>query len=134
MTGRPARQVVYDAGVLLAADRGDDRFASLHLRYLSSRFTPIVPSPVLTQVWRDGSRQARLARAIRGCLIEPASATLAKKAGVLLGRAGCSDAVDAIVVASAIAHEAVIATGDPDDLRALWEAAETGQAPPLLIF
>ncbi|MGH8930195.1 MAG: twitching motility protein PilT [Egibacteraceae bacterium] len=106
----------------------------MHLRYLSYRFTPIVPSPVLTQVWRDGTRRARLARAVRGCLIEPTSATLAKKAGVLLGRAGQYDAVDAIVVASAIAHETLIATSDPDDLRALWEVAETGQVPPLLIF
>ncbi|MGH8907039.1 MAG: hypothetical protein ACRD0K_11095 [Egibacteraceae bacterium] len=59
---------------------------------------------------------------------------MAKKAGVLLGRARCSDAVDAIVVASAIAHEALIAASDPDDLCALWDAAQTGCPPPLLIL
>ncbi|KAA2248882.1 type II toxin-antitoxin system VapC family toxin [Solihabitans fulvus] len=112
--------VVYAAGALLAAERGDDRFQTLHLHCLSQEICPIVPAPVLAQVWRDGARQARLSRALRGCVVEPTSEVVARNAGVLLGRSGTSDAVDAIVVTTAIHHAALVATSDPDDLNLLW--------------
>lgn len=44
----------------------------------------IVLTPVLTEVWRGGARQARLSIALRGCEILAPDERLAKVAGVLL--------------------------------------------------
>lgn len=107
---------VLDAGALIAAERLDRRARSL----FRERTGPlIIPAPVLAQVWRDGTRQARLARLVRarGTIVEPFDGVRAKAAGVLLGRSGTSDIVDASVVLSARAHKAVVLTSDPDDLR-----------------
>jgi hypothetical protein len=53
----------------------------------------------------------------------PTSLDLARLAGDLLGRAGRSDAIDAIVAAEALSGTpAVILTSDPGDLAALVEA------------
>jgi predicted nucleic acid-binding protein len=124
--------VVYDAGALLAAERDDRRFMAVHMRFLRAERMLVVPSPVLTQSWRGGARQASLARVLRACLIEPTSEVIARNAGVLLGRSRTSDAVDAIVVATAINHGALIVTRDPDDLNLLWESAGTATKPAVI--
>jgi len=118
--------VIYDAGALIAAERGDQRFRALHSRWLSHEISPVVPSPVLAQVWRNGARQAGLARVLRGCRVLPTSEDIARHAGVLLGRSRLTDAIDAIVIATAIAFHAAVVTNDCDDLRRLWDAADTG--------
>jgi predicted nucleic acid-binding protein len=84
-----------------------------------------VPSPVLTQAWRGWSTQARLARLVAGCRVLAPDERLARQAGALLGRTGTSDAVDAIVVATAIALGAGIITSDIDDIKRLADAADT---------
>jgi hypothetical protein len=115
--------VVYDAGALLAAERGDDRLRALHQRFLLHGISPYVPTPVLTQAWRGGSRQVGLARVLKGCAVQPPDEDIAKRAGVLLGLSGTADAVDAIVVATAIKLVATVVTSDPKDLRILSDAA-----------
>jgi hypothetical protein len=52
-------------------------------------------------------------------------------AGILGGRAGTSDVVDATVVVMAAAAGAIIWTSDPQDIRAL--AAKSGVRPGLAI-
>ncbi|MDQ3757358.1 MAG: twitching motility protein PilT [Actinomycetota bacterium] len=82
--------------------------------------TPLViPSGVLAQVWRDGSRQARLAALVRSTAthIEVLDEPTAKAAGVLCGRSGSADVVDAAVVLAAKARGAVVVTTDVGDLR-----------------
>lgn len=123
--------VVYDSGALIAAERDLPRFRVVHRRFLARERLIAVPSPVLTQVWRGGARQARLAWTVRGCEVLPTSEADARAAGVLLGRSKTADAVDAIVVATAIRLRAVVVTSDPDDIDLLWRSAETGD-PPLL--
>lgn len=123
--------VVYDAGALLAAERDDRLFRLAHRRFLDKECRIVVPTPVLTQAWRGGSRQALLSRILRPCSVLPTSEGLAREAGVLLGRSHTSDAVDAIVVATALRLNALVVTSDPDDLDLLWRSAETGK-PPLL--
>lgn len=71
--------VTYDAGALIFAR---------HRQAVSRGFVPVVPAPVIWQVWHDGLRQVRLARFLKGCWIEPVDDELARTAGVLLGRAG----------------------------------------------
>jgi len=115
--------VVYDAGALLAAERGDDRLRALHRRFLLHGISPCVPTPVLAQAWRDGSRQVGLTRVLRGCAMLPTDADVAKQAGVLLGRSRTADAIDAIVVATAMKLTATVVTSDPKDLLVLSDAA-----------
>jgi PIN domain len=132
LTRLPKRAVVYDTGALLAADRHDDRFQILHTYCLRHEISPIVPAPVLTQAWRGGTRQARLSKVLRGCGVEPTSEVIARNAGVILGRANATDAVDAIVIATAIAHDALIVTSDPDDISLLWGASGTSSKLAIL--
>lgn len=108
-----------DSGALIAADRYDRRFWTA-ARSNDEVFT--VPAVVLAEVWR-GARNANLARALDGCDLEVLDIELAKVAGVLCGRAGTSDPVDALVVASAARRGDDIITTDPDDLRALAAVA-----------
>lgn len=119
----PNTPFVYDTGALLAADRADRRLRSIHANALLLNRRVVVPTPVLTQAWRDGGKQARLSKLLGGCEIEPTSEGTAKAAGVLLGTSGTSDAIDAIVVATALALDAHILTSDPKDLNRLAAAA-----------
>jgi predicted nucleic acid-binding protein len=117
------RAFVYDAGALIAAERDDNELGVRHARAVRRNRRPLVPTPVLTQVWRGGARQARLSMVLHGCDIEPTSEQIARAAGVLLSHSGTADAVDAIVVATAAELHAVVVTSDPIDLRRIAEAA-----------
>ncbi|MBO0867678.1 MAG: PIN domain-containing protein [Micromonosporaceae bacterium] len=120
---------MYDAGALVAADRGDRRVWAEFATAVAQRRPIIVPSPVLTQAWRGWRTQARLARLLGGCRVLPPEESVAKQAGELLGLSKTTDAVDAIVVATAIALRAVIVTSDlPDmtrDMTRLVDSAQT---------
>jgi predicted nucleic acid-binding protein len=85
----------------------------------------VVPTPVLTQVWRGWPAQARLAKLLGGTRMLPPDESLARQAGVLLGLSKTSDAVDAIVVATAIALRAAIMTSDVGDITRLADCADT---------
>lgn len=81
-----------------------------------------VPSAVLAELYRGRRYDAPLDRLLksRGLVVCELTAQIARTAGHLLARAKLSSAhaVDAFVVATALTFErAVIATGDPEDLR-----------------
>ncbi|MFL6053880.1 MAG: PIN domain-containing protein [Actinoallomurus sp.] len=86
-----------------------------------------------TESARDHRGRVREADVFRlWCVIDTPSEAIAKRAGELLGRTRTSDAVDAIVVATAIDRKAtLILTSDPDDLKALLQAADV-KLPPLI--
>jgi hypothetical protein len=111
--------LVLDAGALVAIDRGD-RALTAKLRVaerggLELRSTGIV----LTEVWRDaGGQQANLARLLKAVDVQAVDRRLGQEAGVLLGRAGVTDAADATVVAAAVSGDCVL-TSDPTDIRKL---------------
>jgi PIN domain nuclease of toxin-antitoxin system len=116
-------RLVLDAGALLAVERGDREIAALLKRELLAGRVPLTHGGVVAQVWRGGSgRQARLARLLPGVDVTPLDDALGRRAGVLLGRARGTDAVDAAVIAIA-ADGDIVLTSDPDHLRALAEAA-----------
>lgn len=115
--------VVYDAGALLAAERGDDRIRALHRRFLLQGVSPCVPAPVLAQTWRGGPKQVGMTRVLKGCEILPTDEDVAKRAGVLLGLSRTADAVDAVVVATAVKLTATVVTSDPKDLQVISDAA-----------
>ncbi|MBL9017928.1 MAG: hypothetical protein JNL83_27325 [Myxococcales bacterium] len=85
-----------------------------------------VPAGVIAQVWRDGRRQARLARllALDDVEVVALDGLAARAAGQLCGVTGTTDVVDASVVLCARARAHRIATSDPDDLARLDPAAE----------
>lgn len=114
-------KAVLDAGALVAVDRRD-RMIGAQLRVLQQQGTPIrVSSAVVGQAWRDGRKQANLARVLAGVGLEPVSGDDGKRIGELLARAGSADVVDAHVALMA-AHADVILTSDPGDIRALLQA------------
>ncbi|MFL6114775.1 MAG: twitching motility protein PilT [Catenulispora sp.] len=115
--------LIYDAGALIAADRGDRLFALVHGKALSpGNPPPVIPAAVLGQVWRDGAKQARLARLLKSVSIEPLDETTSKEAGILCGRSATSDVIDASVVALAMRYRAGIVTSDPGDIAKLIDA------------
>lgn len=112
-----------DAGALVAVERGDREVAALLKRELLAGRAPLTHGGVVAQVWRGGSgRQAQLARLLPGVEVVPLDDVLGRRAGVLLGRARGTDAIDAAVVAIA-ADGDIVLTSDPDDLHSLAEAA-----------
>lgn len=63
-------------------------------------------------------------------MLDSPSAATAERAGELLGRAGTGDAVDALVVATAIEMgAATIFTRDPGDLQALLDVTDAPALP-----
>ncbi len=86
---------------------------------------------MVAQVWRDGSRQVRLARLLGSgqVQVQPLDRDEAQTTGVLCGEAGTKDIVDASVVLLARKLAAVIVTSDPDDLRRI----DPGGAAPRVL-
>jgi hypothetical protein len=112
-----------DTGALIAYERGGREIAA-RLKYAGRRGTRItVPAPCIVEAWRGGPRSARIARLLAGANVEVLGLQLARVAGVLLGRTGTDDPVDAVVVAGARIRGDAILTGDPDDLGRLADAA-----------
>lgn len=111
---------VYDAGALIALDRDERSMRSKHRLALDEGRVVHVPAVVVTQVWRDPRRQHSLGSILLSCEITNVDAELARSAGVLCKRAGTDDAVDALVVASAITTgPAIVWTSDRKDLEHL---------------
>src|SRR5215210_5876259 len=77
--------VVYDAGVLVAADKNDRRAWAEHKARLELGIIPSVPSPVLAQVSRS-PQQTQLRRFLTGCAVTPLVESEAHEAGRLLGK------------------------------------------------
>ena len=115
-------EVVYDAAVLIAADRNDRRAWAEHKFLLKEGVVPLVPSAVLAQVSRS-ARQAQLPRFLRGCIVVPLDEPMAHAAGRLLAAARTADVVDACVVIVAMRFHARIVTGDPGDIEDLVAAS-----------
>jgi hypothetical protein len=114
-------KVVLDAGALVAVDRRD-RMVGAQLRVLQRQGTPLRASAaVMGQVWRDGRKQANLARVLAGVGIEALGKEDGKRIGELLARAGSADVADAHV-ALLVAPADLLLTGDPGDIRALLRA------------
>lgn len=110
--------LVLDAGALIAFDRGERETVVLLRRAVDRDCRIVVPAGVVGQTWRDGRRQARLARLLSASpvRVEPLDVRRAREAGQLCGARGTSDVIDASVVLAARAHGAPVLTSDADDL------------------
>ena len=114
--------VVYDAAVLVAADRNERRAWAEHKARLELGVIPLVPAPVVAQVSRS-PQQAQLRRLLTGCVVVPLGEAEAHEAGRLLGITKTSDVVDAVVVTTALRQNATILTSDPGDMKRLVRAS-----------
>ena len=118
---RTRPSLTLDAGALIAIERLDRRALALLEEVGRAPGQVIIPSGVLAQVWRDGRRQARLARLVRATetVVQALDEAQAQAVGVLLGRSGSTDVVDAQVALCARRAGGRVATTDPTDLWSL---------------
>jgi hypothetical protein len=116
-------RLVLDAGALIGIDRSDRRVAGLIALGRRAGADLVTGAPVVAQVWRDGSRQANLARALAMIEVVAMDLDAARAAGALLRSAGGSDVVDASVALLARPGDQLL-TSDPDDLDALRKARD----------
>jgi predicted nucleic acid-binding protein len=116
--------IVYDAGVLVGADRNDRTAWADHRARLEFGVIPVTTAPVVAQVSRS-ARQAQLRRFLRGCLVVPFEPDQAHAVGALLGKAGTTDVTDGHVVAVAASAEATVLTSDVDDMARLSACLDT---------
>ncbi|HVX21459.1 MAG TPA: PIN domain-containing protein [Acidimicrobiales bacterium] len=110
-----------DTGALIGIERGTRRMQALLAEAAAAGLPLSVPAGVLGQAWRGSPRQARLARFLRlpNVRVVPLNGEMARAAGVICGRAGSDDVVDASVVICARLNGDVVLTSDPHDLRRL---------------
>jgi predicted nucleic acid-binding protein len=110
-----------DAGALIALDRGQPRLVHLLDRVIGVGGAGEIPAPVIAQVWRDGSRQARLARLLGASdvVLVDLDAEMARAVGVLCGAVGVADVVDGHVALHARRRDLAVLTSDPDDIARL---------------
>jgi predicted nucleic acid-binding protein len=118
MGARRPRPVVLDSGALIAFERNDRRVRTLIELAVANRGALHAPAAVVAQVWRDGRRQARLARLLGSGAVDIHDLNLddAQATGVLCGKSSTKDIVDAHVVLVARREGARVLTSDPDDL------------------
>lgn len=116
------RGIVYDAGVLIAADKNDPSCWLMHRARLEKGLLPLVPSEVVAQASRS-SRQVQLRRFLRGCEVVSLDEAGAHRAGEILAKSKTSDVIDAIVVELATRTDSNILTSDPVDIRRLVAAS-----------
>ncbi len=115
--------MVMDAGAFVAVERADRammaRLRMAHQAGLALRTTGVV----VTQVWRSpAGRQAKLARLLKSVDVRAIDEDLGKGAGVLLGLADMTDAVDASVVAVSATGDRIL-TSDRGDIGSLVAAS-----------
>jgi hypothetical protein len=116
--------VVFDAGALIALERGDRRVGAMLAVAAKSGAEARTSSTCIAQVWRNPTRQARLSRALVGFLECDLNTQAARDCGVLLARSETADIADAAV--SLLARDGdTLLTSDPEDIKHLLDAAGT---------
>jgi predicted nucleic acid-binding protein len=110
---------VFDTGAMIAAERRKERVVKFLKLVRIGRARIIIPLPVVAEWWR-GRTDAREELLAAGQVV--GSLEAAKAAGVALARMKSVDSritIDAVVMATAALLDAVVVTGDPDDLEHL---------------
>jgi hypothetical protein len=116
--------LVFDAGALIALDRGERTVGALLAVAARQGNEAITSSACVAQAWRDPARQARLTRALRGFQERPLDTLAARRCGLLLARSGTSDVADAAIALLARNGDTIL-TSDPGDIGLLLNATGT---------
>lgn len=110
--------LVLDTGALIAFERGDRRVAALVEAARRRKDRVITSSGCVAQAWRDGARQALLARLLAGTSEQPLDPGHSRPVGELCAAAEASDVIDAHVALLAQDHDTLV-TSDVADIRPL---------------
>lgn len=112
--------ITFDTGALIGLERRTERMKAVLARIAARQLPVTVPAAVVAE-WDRGQRDWRrvLTLAKR---IEPTSEALARVAGAALRATGGSNAIDAIVMASAAQRGDVVYTSAVADLQVLARA------------
>ena len=113
--------IVLDAGGLIAIDNKDRRVGALLEIAHRERIPVRTSAAVVAQAWRDGARQANLARTLAGMNIVSVDTAVGRRIGELLARTGTADVVDGHVALLTDPGDIVI-TGDRSDIERLLES------------
>ncbi|HEX6278317.1 MAG TPA: hypothetical protein VFZ53_34965 [Polyangiaceae bacterium] len=114
-------RAILDAGAFVAVEKRD-RHVGAMLRVLQQRRVPLgTSSAVVAQVWRDGRKQALLARALSGVYVRALAPGDDKRTGELLALAKTNDVIDAHLALGVEDGDRVL-TSDPNDLARLLDA------------
>jgi len=114
-------RLLLDAGALVAIDERDRKVGAM-LRVAQEQGLVVRTSAgVVAQVWRDGAKQANLARVLAGVGIRALDADDGRRTGELQGRARTSDVIDAHLAWMADSDD-VILSSDPKDMSRLLAA------------
>lgn len=105
--------VTFDTGALIGLERRTERMKAVIARIADRQLAVTIPSVVVAEWYRE-QRDARRILALAKT-VEPVTGTLAELAGKALRATGGSNAVDAIVMASAAQRGDVVYTYDVDD-------------------
>ncbi len=116
--------LVFDAGALIALDRGDRAVGALLALAPQQNIEAITSSTCIAQVWRDPARQAKLTRALEGFLEWSLDSIHARRCGLLLAHTGTTDIADA-AIALLVQNGDTILTSDPGDIKLLLDAIGT---------
>lgn len=119
------KEVVLDAGALIALERGDRTARAYVLLAEHGQVRLSTSAAVVAQVWRGGARQARLARFLASDLVTevPLDADMSRRIGAAAATLGATDVVDGHVGLLAREFDAVVITSDPRDI-ARWGVVE----------
>jgi non-ribosomal peptide synthetase component F len=113
--------LVFDAGALIALDRGDRAIGALLALAAQQGSKAVTSSACVAQAWRDPARQARLTRALGGFIEQPLDMLAARRCGLLLSGSATSDVVDA-ALALLVRDGDTVLTSDPQDIGRLISA------------
>lgn len=111
------RGLTFDTGALIALEARRKRITEIlaAARTLRTRIT--VPTVVVAEWWRG--QKGRIARILDAVVVEPLDERVARIAGEALARTQGSNAIDAIVMASAAQRGDIVYTSDVGDLSVL---------------
>ena len=117
----PPQRLILDAGAVIALSHADERARAVLAAAVEVGADVSIPAVVVAETVRGVAADAPVNRVVKAVgEVDVATKAIGRTAGRLLGEAGSSSTVDAIVVATAVeASGAVILTGDPNDLGAL---------------
>jgi predicted nucleic acid-binding protein len=106
--------VTFDTGALIGLERRTERMKAVIARIAARQLPVTIPSVVVAEWYREQRDSRRILALAK--TVEPVSAVLAELAGKALRATGGSNAIDAIVMASAAQRGDVVYTWDVEDL------------------
>ncbi len=127
MVRRSDAAIVLDAGAVIGLARGNTALRAMVTKAHLAGNEIIVPMVVLAETVRgNGPRDAAVNLTLAQLTPHPPlDEPTARLAGSLLGAAGSSATIDALVAAEALRRApSLLFTGDPDDLRALLDGQQ----------